>query len=169
MRLSIVLIGLGLAVGSSTSVWAVDPAIKCEADKLKAAGKYSDCRLKAESIGVKKQLPPDFEKCDLKYDKKWAKAEAKEPDACPSLNDANDVRSRIIDDVDTIAALLAGDPTTLLEGALVVPLSCSTDPLCPVDSVESGRFQIKESDEAGDNGVTFAVELKGVKKNGNIE
>ena len=31
---------------------AVDPAIKCEAAKLKEAGKYGFCRLKAESKAV---------------------------------------------------------------------------------------------------------------------
>ena len=33
---------------ASTGVQAADPAVVCESGKLKVAGKYEDCRLKAE-------------------------------------------------------------------------------------------------------------------------
>ncbi len=44
MRLSIILIGLGLVLGLPTNVQAVDPDIKCSAAKVKEAAKYSACR-----------------------------------------------------------------------------------------------------------------------------
>ncbi len=47
MSVFIILIGLGFTLGLSTSVWA--SPLKCQSDKLKAAGKYNFCRLKAAS------------------------------------------------------------------------------------------------------------------------
>ncbi len=44
MRVSIILIGLGLMLGLPTSARAVDPTTKCNADKVKAAANYSACR-----------------------------------------------------------------------------------------------------------------------------
>ncbi len=54
MRVSIILIGLGLILGVPTNVQAVEPDVKCYADKVKEAAKYSACRLKAESKAIKK-------------------------------------------------------------------------------------------------------------------
>jgi hypothetical protein len=42
------------------SAGAVDPADKCEADKLKEAGKYGFCPLKAELKAVKKSVSLDY-------------------------------------------------------------------------------------------------------------
>ncbi len=77
MRVSIILIGLGLVLGLPTNVQALDPDVKCNAAKVKEAGKYSFCRLKAESKAIKKAEAPDFSKCDSKYGEKWQKAEDK--------------------------------------------------------------------------------------------
>ena len=52
---------------------------KCQSKKLKEIGKYAQCRLKADSKGVKKALPPDYTKCNSKLSDKWAKIEAKPP------------------------------------------------------------------------------------------
>ncbi len=60
MRVSIILIALGLVLGLPTSAQAVDLDVKCEADKLKKTGKYGFCRLKAESKAVKKGEAPDY-------------------------------------------------------------------------------------------------------------
>ena len=47
--------GLWLAVllATATGAGALTPTEKCEVDKLKAAGKYGFCRLKAEAKAVK--------------------------------------------------------------------------------------------------------------------
>ena len=115
---------LGLLVAGPA--WSASVADKCEADKLKTAGKYGNCRLKTHSKEVKKGIPQDekFAKCDTKYDTKWAKIEtranakalAKEEPSCPSLNDANDIQARILVDVD--------DLTTLLSGGTVIDQVC---------------------------------------------
>ncbi len=66
MRLSIILIGLGLVLGLPTNVQALDPDVKCNAAKVKETAKYSACLLKAESKAIKKGEVPDFSKCDSK-------------------------------------------------------------------------------------------------------
>ena len=54
-------------------------AAKCQSKKAKEAGKYAQCRLKADSKGVKKGEAPDYTKCDTKLSDKWAKIESKPP------------------------------------------------------------------------------------------
>ena len=88
MRVSIILIGLGLVLGLPTSGQAVDPDIKCYADKTKETAKYYACRLKAESKAIKKAEAPDYAKCDSKYSEKWQKAESKAgTGVCPTEGD----------------------------------------------------------------------------------
>jgi hypothetical protein len=102
---------------------AVDPADKCEADKLKAVGKYSSCRLKAESKSLKNGLPPDFTKCDQSYDARWARieatAEAKKAESHPSFGAAADIKRTasgnlikgvVRDCVDIIQGIVSGTP-----------------------------------------------------------
>ncbi len=62
MRVSIILIGLGLMLGLPTNVQAVDPDVKCEADKLKETGKYKQTPFWGISqvpipYSVKRELP----------------------------------------------------------------------------------------------------------------
>ena len=49
--------------------------MKCEASKLKAAGKYDFCRLNVEAKAAKSGDSPDFSKCDPTFGTKWMKAE----------------------------------------------------------------------------------------------
>ncbi len=56
---------------------------KCEADKLKAVGKYTFCRMKAEAKAIKTNTAPDYAKCDEKYGDKWAVVEGKAGGTCP--------------------------------------------------------------------------------------
>jgi hypothetical protein len=51
--------------------WALNPAVNCEAAKLREAAKYGYCCLKAESDAVKKGEPVDYNKCAEKFNKKW--------------------------------------------------------------------------------------------------
>ncbi len=60
MRVSIILIGLGFTLGFSTSVRAVDPGVKCEAEKLKEAGVIRGADkvlLPLTGFGVKEPIP----------------------------------------------------------------------------------------------------------------
>ena len=81
---------------------------KCQSKKAKEAGKYAQCRLKADSKGVKKALVPDYTKCDAKLSDKWAKIESKPPCA-PALNVATakaDIDACLLD----VAQSLTGTP-----------------------------------------------------------
>ncbi len=95
MRVSIALIGLGLMLGLPTNVQALDPDLKCNADKVKEAGKYSFCRLKAESKAIKKGEAPDYTKCDSKYSDKWQKAESKAEGACLTNGDEAAIQAQV--------------------------------------------------------------------------
>ncbi len=106
MRVSIVLIGLGLVLGVSTSVWAADPAVKCVSDKVKGAGNYSACRSKAESKAIKKGEAPNYSKCDSKYSDKWQKAESKAGGACPTNGDEAAIQAQVQQFVDDLVAAL---------------------------------------------------------------
>ncbi len=108
MRAAMILIGLGLVLGLPTNVQAVDPDVKCYADKVKETAKYSACRLKAESKAIKKAETPDFSKCDSKYSQKWQKAESKAGGACLTNGDEALIQARITDDADDIVTLLGG-------------------------------------------------------------
>jgi hypothetical protein len=99
---------------------AVDPADKCLADKLKAAGKYASCLLSVESKAAKKQELPSPEgvaKCDLKYNDKWAKAEAKGGEACPTTPPPKlDTESTVLAFVAVIVGALGPPLTQCIEG-----------------------------------------------------
>ena len=56
---------------------AVDPSVKCEAEKLKAVGKYVYCRMLEESKAARSFDEPDFSKCDNAFIDKWIQMEAK--------------------------------------------------------------------------------------------
>jgi hypothetical protein len=87
---------------------AVDPTDKCEADKLKEAGKYHFCRMKAESKAVKKSEAPDYGKCVDKFTQKWPLIESKAGGACPTNGDQAEIETEIADHVDYMAVLLSG-------------------------------------------------------------
>lgn len=102
--LSILIVPISLAGAAPTD------AEKCESGKLKEAGKYGFCRLKAESKGVKKAQAPDFTKCDEKFGNKWGKLEGKFASECPTLGDALTITDQATSYADSIASLLAGTP-----------------------------------------------------------
>ncbi len=96
----------------SAATWAsgasgMDAADKCVAKKMKLAGKYVFCRMKAESKAVKKGTPPDFAKCDSKFAAKWAAIEAKAAGACPTEGDATAVGDIAIADAGLMAGTVA--------------------------------------------------------------
>jgi hypothetical protein len=90
----------------ATAASAVTDAQMCQATKLKRAGQYSLCRLKAESKTVKTGNPVDYTKCDLKFSSKWADAET--IPMCPTTGDATEVQGRLAIDSTDIARKLSG-------------------------------------------------------------
>ncbi|MGH7790099.1 MAG: DUF1566 domain-containing protein [Candidatus Binatia bacterium] len=85
-------------------------AERCEAAKLKEAGKYGFCRLKAEAKAVKTGDAPDYSKCDTKYGSKWPAVESSGGGMCPSNGDQAVIQSFITQHTDDLATALAGGP-----------------------------------------------------------
>jgi hypothetical protein len=90
------------------AVWAASPGQKCEAGKLKTAGKYGYCRLNAESKAIKTGAAPDYSKCDTKFLDKYQLTEDKAGGECTTTGDLADMQGRIINDAAAIAASLTG-------------------------------------------------------------
>ena len=118
----IALIGALLLCATSAATGATD-AQKCEAGKLKEAGKYGFCRLKAEAKAVKTGSAPDYSKCDEKYGSKWPSIEADAGGTCPSNGDESAMQAFIAEHSDDVAAALAGGPLPDCPGDLA---TCST-------------------------------------------
>jgi len=91
---------------------AISAGDKCEADKLKTAGKYAFCRLKAEAKAVKTNTAPDYSKCDEKYGDKWGVVEGKAAGACPVTGDAAMIQTQASGYTDLLTAAIAGSPVT---------------------------------------------------------
>jgi hypothetical protein len=93
----------------ATGAQAADPAVKCEAGKLKESSKYAACRLKADAKAVKKGEAAVYGKCESKFADKWAKTELKAGTGiCPTESDQVSMDLRITTDAAEIATLLAG-------------------------------------------------------------
>lgn len=114
-----------LAVGSAR---AVDPADACKADKMRRAGLYDLCLLKARSKALKKGIAPNLGRCDAQFAAGWAKAEAKAAGACPTTGDAATLAARVNADVaGVIAALTPTTTTTSTSTTSTTLLQCGTD------------------------------------------
>jgi len=103
----LVLLGAILPLGGIAAAGPTD-AEKCEADKLKRAGKYAFCRMKAESKAVKTGDAPDYSKCDTKLSDKFANAELKWGMECPTSGDAGDIQAQVTGDTDDLVTVLSG-------------------------------------------------------------
>ena len=117
----IALIGALLLGATSAAAGATD-AQKCEAGKLKEAGKYGFCRLKAEAKAVKTGSAPDYGNCDVKYGSKWPSIEADAGGTCPSNGDEGAMQAFIAQHTDDVTAALAGGPLPDCPGDMA---SCS--------------------------------------------
>jgi len=112
-------ITLGLFL--ATPAFAVDATVKCETSKLKEAGKYTSCRLKAEAKGIQKGIAADFAKCEEKFADKWAKIEDKAgPGVCPTEFDVAGVEAGITNGTTRLAIVLAGGTVPNYEAELLV-------------------------------------------------
>lgn len=93
---------------------AVSDAVKCQAAKMKLAGQYAFCTLKAEAAALTKQLPLDLTKCQTQYDAKCAKLETKYGSACPTPGDCgtNRAAAQCASDALPTGGGTSGDPVT---------------------------------------------------------
>lgn len=110
--------GAAVLLLAAGSAGALTPAEKCESSKLKEAGKYGFCRLKAESKAVKTASTPDYSKCDAKYGTKWPGIESGGGGQCPSNGDQTAIQAFITQHTDDLAAALAGGPLPDCSGDL---------------------------------------------------
>lgn len=97
---------------SASSAAAVDPAIRCQADKLKVAAKYTFCRLKAEAEAAKSFGEPDFAKCDAAFSAGWQQAESRalsKGTPCWTSGDQAGVQGDLAAQSGALADHLAGD------------------------------------------------------------
>jgi hypothetical protein len=96
----------------------LDPATKCAKIRLKVAGQYVSCLLRAEAKALKLEVAPDVSKCDSAFSKRWNKSEQQALNkgvACPSLfSNLSDVdvvaytKGRLTRLEDSIEALIRG-------------------------------------------------------------
>jgi hypothetical protein len=91
-----------------TLAGALTPAELCEAGKLKLAGKYGFCRLKAAAKSVKSGVAADYSACDEKLSGKWAPLESAAGGQCPSNGDTGAVQAFVTQHTDDLAVALAG-------------------------------------------------------------
>jgi hypothetical protein len=103
---------------------AITAGEKCEADKLKTAGKYTFCRMKADAKAIKTSTTPDYSKCDEKYGGKWSLVESKAGGTCPVTGDDMAVQMQATDCTDGLAATIGGNPPAGCVGDL---LTCEGD------------------------------------------
>jgi hypothetical protein len=108
---------IGALVGTvllwSGAALAIDPAIRCEAAKLKAAGKYAACRLQEEAKAARGLNDPSFDDCDAKFTSKWEIIERKTLNngtPCWTMNDMDSVKASIAADTTSVAKSLACCP-----------------------------------------------------------
>jgi hypothetical protein len=100
-----------------TTVAAATPAQTCGAGKNKAAGKYAECRHKAEGkfalVPDLATLTVDLDRCAVKLSKTWSQLETRaagQGGACPSTGDGVTVQERIASETAVVATALAGGP-----------------------------------------------------------
>ncbi len=101
---------LALLATSVTTAAALTDAEKCSAQKMKVAGKYVFCRVKAAAKAIKTAATADFTKCDAKFAAKWAKIEAKAAGACPAGADLQGLGDIAIADAGLIAGTVSAAP-----------------------------------------------------------
>jgi hypothetical protein len=104
------MMGASLLVAASAAS-AIDPAIKCETDKLKLAAKYTACRLAAEADAARGFTAPTFSKCENSYLLGWQKAESRaraKGAPCWSEGDAEVVKGDIDAHTGSLAEALGG-------------------------------------------------------------
>jgi polyvinyl alcohol dehydrogenase (cytochrome) len=97
---------------------------ECQFQKLRTAGWYSSCRLRASARAVRTGgATPDFSECDTKFAAKWARVEVTGAGQCPASDDEAAIQAFIVQCVDGVAAALGGGslPTCSVRDEWPVP------------------------------------------------
>jgi hypothetical protein len=107
---------------------AATPAQRCQSEKNKEAGKYAECRQKAEATFVitpdAARLADSLQRCLSRYQARWARVEAQAGGACPSTGDQGPMQTLIDVFTDDVAAALGGAPLPDCPGDLA---TCAAD------------------------------------------
>jgi hypothetical protein len=112
-RAGLTALATGVLVLGAVAALAADPAVTCETSKMIRAGTYDLCVLKATALALKEgAAAPDLSRCDTKFDKAWAKIEAKAGSLCPTSGDASAIAAQVRSDAKAIVAALMPPPTT---------------------------------------------------------
>lgn len=110
-RFAVVVVSLVAALG-----WGViaeagpSPSAKCQAAKLKAAGKACDCRHAVAAKALKSGATPDFTKCASKVAAAFTKADAK--GGCPLTGEGGTVDGRLTTQVADLETALQASMAT---------------------------------------------------------
>jgi Protein of unknown function (DUF1566) len=94
----------------------------CAAAKNRLAGKYAQCRQKAEAKAIKSGATVDFSRCDDTLSAKWPLAETKASGACPTSGDESAIAALVADHSDSIHDALAGSGPSTCGFSLSRPL-----------------------------------------------
>ncbi|MCC6765951.1 MAG: alpha/beta fold hydrolase [Deltaproteobacteria bacterium] len=97
-------------VGAGIAAAGPSPARKCQAAKLKAAGKACECRHAVAAKALASGATPDFTKCAGKLADAFAKAEAK--GSCPATGEDATVDGRLVDLVTDLSTSLQASGAT---------------------------------------------------------
>lgn len=76
---------------------ALDPAIKCQAAKMKLSGKYAACRLLEDAAATKTGTSPDYTTCDAKLATGWQKVESSIGTDCPTLGELEEAKDSLVE------------------------------------------------------------------------
>jgi len=97
-----------VAVGAGSADAATNGE-KCAAAKMKAAAKYSSCRLSADSKAESSGDPADYTKCDSKQSASWQKIEDKYGVECPTSGDQATTQAALTEASDCVSGVLGGN------------------------------------------------------------
>jgi hypothetical protein len=122
---------IGVLLWAGTALATVTPEQRCQDAKNKAAGKYAQCRERAEaklaSRGDTAKYDAALTKCETKYESAWQKAEQKaaaKGASCTTTGDQADVQRAADEFAANVAAHLGGAP---LEDCPADLTTCNSD------------------------------------------
>jgi hypothetical protein len=146
-----------LAFTAAVATAQVTPAAKCRSKKNQIAGKYSECRQKAEGKlaldGDATKYGIAIGKCLTKYDDKWVAAEAAAVGACQTTGDQTSIEGAVSAHTTNAASALAGGPLDDCDAALATCEDelalCEDDPPCVIPSRQLASGQTTCSNAAG--------------------
>lgn len=96
-----------LVTGVVGQTKALTPQQTCQAAKLKVAGRYALCRLKADAKAVKSGDPADYIRCAAKFNIKYSQAETAASGACPTIGDLEGVDDQVMEATAALKQLAA--------------------------------------------------------------